>query len=189
MWVLASSAMGSLPQLWYCSLQQMSSSWWSLRKWQTRRDNEVKRWRDSSVCNQSARSGSGPGPKLMEGLQCAVKLARLLLVPGLCFCVHVDSILPQLVSLALVLAVPMSSYSGRLFCYCSSLWGSKGTDRKAFKSAPLVLKIKMQLSWNWSVPISHSVSSAFSQLLLIQFQLLFSADWAGLMWLYANAVF
>lgn len=63
-------------------------------------------------------AGSGLSPQLSQGLQRGVELARLLLVPGSCFSVHVDAVLPQLVSLALVLAAPMSLCSGRLVCYC-----------------------------------------------------------------------
>lgn len=60
-------------------------------------------------------ASSLPGAGL--GLHCGVELARLILVPGSCFCVHMDTVLPWLVSSALVLAAPMSSCSGRLFCY------------------------------------------------------------------------
>lgn len=55
----------------------------------------------------------------------------------------------------------------------SSLKGSKSPDKRAFKSSPPILEIQMQLGWNRSVPVS--VSSAFRQLLQVQFQVLFSA--------------
>lgn len=118
----------------------------------------------SSVCSQPARSWSGLESCCLAHTSMGM---RALFSPSSAFgsavvCTHVFlegkiSLLPVVLNRTLN----------------SSLKGSKSPDKRAFKSSPPILEIQMQLGWNRSVPVS--VSSAFRQLLQVQFQVLFSA--------------
>lgn len=91
------SAPGSLPQLYCCSLQQMSFLWWGLEK-------KGKEW------------GGQWGEKWRVHL-CAGAGQGWILLPGSHFHGHESTVLPQLVPLPLLLSAPMSSWKGRSVCY------------------------------------------------------------------------